>query len=178
MLVQPALAASLRPLRRSTRRWLDESGWPVLAAEDIELALNEAVANVIDHACHQDDPGPIHLHAWISLPVTTAPNRTCHRDRAGAANSRPRLLRHRHLGPGPTLGHPAGWADGFVSLSGRVATVVVSDRGRWSPERHTLDRGGHRGHGLGVMTGLMAAVHLQRSARGTTVVLVSHPALE
>jgi hypothetical protein len=132
MLVQPALAASLRPLRRSARRWLDESGWPVLAAEDIELALNEAVANVIDHACHQDDPGPIHLHAWISLPVTTAPNRTCHRDRAGALIAAPGFSAIAISVPGP----PSGT---------RLAGLTVSCRCRdaWPPSSCPIVAAGH-----------------------------------
>jgi serine/threonine-protein kinase RsbW len=176
MLVQPALLASLRPMRRSARRWLDQAGWPMTAAEDIELAVNEAVANVIDHAYLDHDPGPVHLHAWISPPVTTAPTPPGTTVGAVPVIAAPGFPTVAIPVPGPPLGYSAGSADGFQPLSGRVATVVVSDRGRWTPERRTVDPGGHRGHGLGVMTGLMAAVHLQRSARGTTVVLVSHPA--
>jgi len=54
-------------------------------------------------------------------------------------------------------------------------TAAVTDRGRWSPERRTVDPGGYRGHGLAVMTALMQRVHWQRSAAGTTVVLVGPP---
>jgi anti-sigma regulatory factor (Ser/Thr protein kinase) len=175
MLVQPAVPASLRPMRRSARRWLDEAGWPVIAAEDIELAVNEAVANVIDHACLDHDPGPIHLHAWISPPVATASTHPGAVAGVVAVIAAPGFPTVAIPVSGPPLGYSAGSADGFQPLSGRVATVVVSDRGRWSPERRSVDPGGHRAHGLGVMTGLMAAVHLQRSAGGTTVVLVSHP---
>ena len=175
MLVQPAVPASLRPMRRSARRWLDEAGWPMIAAEDIELAVNEAVANVIDHAYLDHDPGPIHLHAWISPPVTATPTQPGITAAAVPVIAAPGFPTIAIPVPGPPSGYPTGSADGFQPLWGRVATVVVSDRGRWSPERRTIDSGGHRGHGLGVMTGLMAAVHLQRSAGGTTVVLVSHP---
>jgi anti-sigma regulatory factor (Ser/Thr protein kinase) len=41
--------------------------------------------------------------------------------------------------------------------------------------RKTAKHEGYRGHGLAVMTALMQRVHWQRSAAGTTVVLVGPP---
>lgn len=43
--VEPAVTSLLR---RAFRRWLAE--WPSEEADDLVLALNEAVANVVDHA--------------------------------------------------------------------------------------------------------------------------------
>jgi hypothetical protein len=58
----------------------------------------------------------------------------------------------------------------------RQARVAITDHGRWTPERRTTDPRGFRGHGLPVMNGVMAEVHLQhRGGGGTTVVLVSPP---
>lgn len=214
VLLQPAVPASLRPIRRSVRRWLDAAGWPLVAAEDIELAVNEAVANIIDHAYLGDDPGPIHLHAWITR--ATAPPATAPTAAALALPAAPPEVTAPVTATGTapftvpvvTMGAAAAavpppviavvTAPGFPTTaialsepdppdpvepadsapppgSKRRATIAVSDRGRWSPERRTIDPGGHRGHGLTVMTAVMAAVHLQRSARGTMVVLVSHP---
>lgn len=60
-----------------------------------------------------------------------------------------------------------------AATRGRKVIVVVSDRGRWDPERRTVDLNGHRGRGIAMMTALMAAIHIQRSSNGTAVVLVS-----
>lgn len=192
VLLQPAVPASLRPIRRSVRRWLDAAGWPLIAAEDIELAVNEAVANIIDHAYLDDDPGPIRLHAWITC--ATAPPATAPTTAALALPVAPPVVTAPGTAPVLTMGAAAvpppviavvtapGFPATAIALSEpdppeskRRVTIAVSDRGRWSPERRTIDPGGHRGHGLTVMTAVMAAVHLQRSARGTMVVLVSHP---
>lgn len=173
VLVQPALPISLRAMRRSVAQWLAAAAWPVPEAEDVELAVHEALANVVDHAYLADRPGPMHLHAWITA---VRPADTVSRE------------------PVPTAGAPLIAAPGFPAARipalrptassllgatapapGRVATLVVSDRGRWTLDRRTVDPGGHRGHGLTVMTGMMAAVHLQRADGGTSVVLVSRP---
>ncbi|QJY47556.1 ATP-binding protein [Pseudonocardia broussonetiae] len=65
MTVLPADAASLRPVRKLVRTWLNGQGWPEDEAEDVELAVNEAVANVVDHAYHPGTAGTVTLHAWI-----------------------------------------------------------------------------------------------------------------
>jgi anti-sigma regulatory factor (Ser/Thr protein kinase) len=56
----------------------------------------------------------------------------------------------------------------------RRVTVAVTDRGSWVQAHRIIDPDGRRGHGLAVMSGCTAEVHIQRSAGGTTVVLVSH----
>jgi len=50
--VEPAVTSLLR---RAFRRWL--AGWPEEEADDLVMALNEAVANVVDHAYLEADPG-------------------------------------------------------------------------------------------------------------------------
>jgi anti-sigma regulatory factor (Ser/Thr protein kinase) len=50
--VEPAVTSLLR---RAFRRWL--AGWPEEEADDLVMALNEAVANVVDHAYLETDPG-------------------------------------------------------------------------------------------------------------------------
>ena len=57
---------------------------------------------------------------------------------------------------------------------GRRVTLAVTDEGSWSATHRSIDPAGHRGHGLTVMTATSAEVHIQRSAGGTSVVLVSH----
>jgi anti-sigma regulatory factor (Ser/Thr protein kinase) len=157
MLVQPAVPASLRLLRQTVAEWLAAANWPDTEVEDIKLAVSEAVANVIDHAYLDHDPGPVHLHAWIAQPADQA---------------LPPAALVAITPPGAAL--PASLETGSAR-HGRTATMVVSDRGRWTPERRTVDPNGNRGHGLAVMTGLMAAVHIQHGSGGTTVVLVSTP---
>jgi anti-sigma regulatory factor (Ser/Thr protein kinase) len=49
--VEPAVASLLR---RAFRRWL--AGWPSEEVDDLVLALNEAVANVVDHAYLEAEP--------------------------------------------------------------------------------------------------------------------------
>jgi serine/threonine-protein kinase RsbW len=128
MIVVPALAECLRDVRSRFRAWLSEQSWPADSADDIELATNEAVSNVIDHAYLPDAPGKVHLHAWASSHPQT-------RDR-------------------------------------RVVVTVI-DRGRWAahhPDTYPQDS---RGHGLLMMRACVAEVHIQSSAAGTTVILIS-----
>jgi anti-sigma regulatory factor (Ser/Thr protein kinase) len=128
MTVLPAVPASLPQVRALLRGWLAEHSWPVCGAEDIELAVNEAITNVIEHAYPPDAPGTAILHAWVSV-------------------------------------------DPLGSTRRVVATVV--DRGRWAahhPGDHPLFA---RGHGLVVMSGCLAELHIQRSTAGTSVIMVS-----
>lgn len=153
--IQPALPTSLPALRHAVGSWLAAAGWPAAELEDIELALNEAVANVIEHAYPDDDPGPVHLQAWIA-----------------SAGSSPALwpALSRTSTPEPAAAHTSAGDAGD-----RAVTLVVSDRGRWTEERRTVASHGYRGRGLAVMTALMAQVHVQRDAAGTAVILVSRP---
>jgi anti-sigma regulatory factor (Ser/Thr protein kinase) len=150
MMVRPALPASQRLVRHAVARWLKGTHWPEDGVEDITLAVTEAVTKVIEHAYLDHDPGSIHLYAWITqVARPTTPD--------GLSASPP--------------------ATGGAPTAGRKVIVVVSDEGRWHPDRRTVDLNGHRGRGIAMMTALMAAVHVQRASNGTTVVMVSPTSL-
>lgn len=129
LVVLPAVPPSLRSARARLRSWLESAGSPHDGADDMVLAVDEAMANVVDHAYPTTRPGQVHLHAWVS---TNAATRT------------------------------------------RRITVAVTDRGSWAHEHRSTAPAGYRGHGIAVMSGCTAEVHIQRSAGGTTVVLVGH----
>ena len=145
MIVQQALPAAQRMVRHAVARWLEAAHWPEDGVEDITLAVTEAVTNVIEHAYLDHDPGSIHLYAWITPAAR----------------------------PATPDGLSAPPATGGAPKDGRKVIVVVSDHGRWHPERRTVDLNRHRGRGIAMMTALMAAVHVQRASNGTTVVMVS-----
>jgi serine/threonine-protein kinase RsbW len=128
LLVVDAVAAAVPAARNRVRAWLDALAWPVEDAEDVELAVNEALANVVDHAYPPGAPGPATLHAWAA--------------------------RHPRSGD-------------------RRVVVTVTDRGRWAAYHPDDVPRAARGHGLVVMSGCMAELHIQRSAAGTTVVMIS-----
>jgi anti-sigma regulatory factor (Ser/Thr protein kinase) len=65
----PATEGEAARLRRSFRRWVS-----VVAdddtADDLTLAVYEALANAVDHAYHRADaPGPMRLWAAVSAPL-------------------------------------------------------------------------------------------------------------
>jgi anti-sigma regulatory factor (Ser/Thr protein kinase) len=124
----PAVAASLRRVRRALRTWLGRQGWCDAAAEDVELAVGEALANAVDHAYPAGEPGEVRLHAWVSVDPRTR--------------------------------------------SRRVVSTVT-DRGSWDPAHRGTELAEHRGRGMLLMRRVMAHLHVQRSARGTGVLLVS-----
>ena len=128
MLVVDAVPAVVSTARARLRAWLDALAWPIEDAEDVELAVNEALANVVDHAYPPGAPGPATLHAWTSR-------------------------------------HPLN--------SDRRVVITVTDRGRWGAHHPDDVPTAARGHGLVVMSGCMAELHIQRSAAGTTVVMIS-----
>ncbi len=128
MTVVHAAPAAVPAARELVRRWLDTLAWPTGDAEDIELAVNEAIANVVDHAYPPDAPGPATLHAWVSVDPRTGQRRV---------------------------------------------TVAVTDRGRWAAYHPDSPAPQARGHGLIVMSGCMAELHIQRSVAGTTVIMIS-----
>ena len=73
LITLPAVATSAGGIRRRIRPWLTGLGWPEDELDDIVMAVDEAVANVVDHAY---PPGPatgdVHVYAWIA---TAAPHR-------------------------------------------------------------------------------------------------------
>jgi serine/threonine-protein kinase RsbW len=126
--VVPALPARVRDARDRLRSWLADRGWPQQEAEDMVLAVNEAVTNVVEHAYPPGRIGMCHLHAWVSTTPQTGERRL-------------------------------------------VATVT--DRGRW-PD-HVERASGEdrfRGRGLELMRGLVEQMYVQRSAGGTTIILI------
>jgi serine/threonine-protein kinase RsbW len=131
MTVVHAAAAAVPAARKQMRRWLDTLAWPTEEAEDIELAVNEAIANVVDHAYPPDAAGSATVHAWVSTD--------------------PRTRRRR-------------------------VVVAVTDRGRWAAHHPDSPAPQTRGHGLVVMSGCMAELHIQRSVAGTTVIMISEVA--
>jgi serine/threonine-protein kinase RsbW len=128
MLAELATPSALRTMRRRVRHWLDELDWPAEDAEDVELAVSEAVSNVIEHAYPPTDPGMVTLHAWVAT-------------------------------------HPG-------TLQRRIGLAVV-DRGRWAAYHPGDVPRQARGHGLTVMSGCMAELHIERGVAGTTVMMIS-----
>lgn len=128
MTVVSAVPMALPAVRALMRDWLLAWAWPIEPAADVVLALNEALANVIDHASPPDAPGSATLHAWITTD--------------------------------PRTGH-------------RRAVVAVTDRGRWAAYHPESPASAARGHGLIMMSGCMAELHIQRAAAGTTVIMIS-----
>ena len=71
MIVVDAAATAVPAARARVRAWLDTLVWPTEEAEDVELAVNEALANVVDHAYPPTAPGRVTVHAWAAqLPGT------------------------------------------------------------------------------------------------------------
>jgi serine/threonine-protein kinase RsbW len=57
----PALVGLLAAIRADTRTWLDALDLAPETVDDLVLAVNEAVANVVDHA-YGSGSGPVDLH--------------------------------------------------------------------------------------------------------------------
>jgi serine/threonine-protein kinase RsbW len=73
MIVLPATPSSASLVRQRTRAWLDALGWPTDDGEDVVMAVNEAVANVVDHAYRgQPHPGEVRVYGWpANHPATS-----------------------------------------------------------------------------------------------------------
>jgi anti-sigma regulatory factor (Ser/Thr protein kinase) len=67
LIALPARPTSPRTIRRRLRGWLDGWGWPGDELDDIVMAVDEAVANVVDHAYRlHPAPGDVRVYAWIT----------------------------------------------------------------------------------------------------------------
>jgi serine/threonine-protein kinase RsbW len=64
MAALPAVPESGSVVRQRLRAWLADLGWPSDEREDIVVAVNEAVANVIDHAYPPAKPGQVRVYGW------------------------------------------------------------------------------------------------------------------
>lgn len=63
LLAEPSAASMVRDRLRG---WLACWWWPDGEVDDIVMAVNEAVANVVDHAyARHPVPGHVHVYAWI-----------------------------------------------------------------------------------------------------------------
>lgn len=61
--------------RRHLRRWLHRVGWPDEPAEDLVLAVDEAVSNAVEHAYATEDPAPAHQDLYsVELRVAAVPD--------------------------------------------------------------------------------------------------------
>jgi anti-sigma regulatory factor (Ser/Thr protein kinase) len=61
-------------LRRDCRRWLERLGWPEEEIQDLVLAVNEAVANVVDHAYRAPVEAQLYCLVWLRASHTVHPN--------------------------------------------------------------------------------------------------------
>jgi serine/threonine-protein kinase RsbW len=67
VLTRPAETGAPRAIRALLRDWLARWSWSGDDIDDIVAAVDEAVANVVDHAYHQQAaPGDVQLRADIS----------------------------------------------------------------------------------------------------------------
>ncbi len=139
----PAVSENLRPARRLVGEWLTAARWPEEEIEDVVLAVNEAVSNVVEHA-----------HATI--PASPAPP--------------PTVDVHGVIEPAPDPGPPAAAAPGLLDGAAQWrARIEIVDHGRWRPSTADLhDELRARGRGLPLMHALVDQVHIDTVLGGGT----------
>ncbi|WP_246633823.1 ATP-binding protein [Pseudonocardia nigra] len=69
--------------------------------------------------------------------------------------------------------HLHAWVSVEPRTGARRVVATVTDRGCWRAEHGAAADLTSRGYGLVMMSGCMAEMHIQRSASGTTVILIS-----
>jgi anti-sigma regulatory factor (Ser/Thr protein kinase) len=99
-----ATGSSLPEARRRVARWLATANWPEAAAEDIVLAVNEAVANVIDHAYLDDAPGAVQIRCTIE-PIQNADNEPSRRVQVSIIDQGAWTAERRTVDPRGFRGH-------------------------------------------------------------------------
>jgi serine/threonine-protein kinase RsbW len=162
--VLPAIVASVPIARHRLRAWLADLDWPVDDAEDLEFVLNEAVANVIDHAYPPPTSAPI--------PPSTEPeagdNRTDQQATADTAAADTAASSTADEAIVEVVAHLRWLTDGKCQIQ-----IEVCDRGRWRPPPADP---GYRGRGLmamAAMTDQMTVARGHPDQPGTTVTLLS-----
>lgn len=66
-MTMPADPALLTTTRKQLYTWLGDLGWPEESADDVVLAVSEAVSNAIEHAYPGRDRGSVHLSAEVAV---------------------------------------------------------------------------------------------------------------
>jgi anti-sigma regulatory factor (Ser/Thr protein kinase) len=67
LIALPAVSTSTRRIRQRLRAWLTGWGWVEDALDDIVMAVDEAVSNVVEHAYRlAPAPGDVRVHARIA----------------------------------------------------------------------------------------------------------------
>jgi serine/threonine-protein kinase RsbW len=133
MIVLPATPSSASLVRQQTRAWLDALGGPTDDGEDVVMAVNEAVANVVDHAYRgQPHPGEVRVYGWPAnhpgahRVVITVADGGRWRPVPGDPGHRGRGLRMMHACMESVLIQPA--AAGTTVIMTHTACAVVEHR--------------------------------------------------
>jgi serine/threonine-protein kinase RsbW len=133
MIVLPAVSSSASLVRQRTRAWLDALGWPADDGEDVVMAVNEAVANVVDHAyLGRPHRGEVRVYGWPANPpgthrvVITVADGGRWRPVPGDPGHRGRGLRMMHACMESVLIQPA--AAGTTVIMTHTACPVVEQR--------------------------------------------------
>ena len=133
MIVLPAVSSSASLVRQRTRAWLDALGWPAHDGEDVVMAVNEAVANVVDHAyLGRAHRGEVRVYGWPANPpgthrvVITVADGGRWRPVPGDPGHRGRGLRMMHACMESVLIQPA--AAGTTVIMTHTASPVVEQR--------------------------------------------------
>lgn len=66
-LCYPAQPAKLQRIREDVRRWAEQNEVPNEVLIDLQLALGEAVANGVEHAYRDGDPGTVDVDLEIQV---------------------------------------------------------------------------------------------------------------
>ncbi len=149
-----ARACGLPVVRRRLQDWLHDLDWPVEPAQDIVLAVNEAVTNAVEHAYSGVDPDAVGAGAAAPIDVRAVV------ERSADLPVRPRLRSHA-----PTT---------TAVRAGDRVRIRVRDAGRWRPDAHDRsDRTRVRGRGLSLMEALTSSLTVTTGPAGTEVEMLS-----